>query len=171
MSGEVFRTVGERFWQHTISILTGFLIAFESSIPYFIPCMIVVLLDVYTANRLNRRIKKKYPGATDGKFKSVYGARIFETMIMGLLLVILAFYVDTYVIQNGDIAVRYCIGIFIGYQLVSVLENWSSENDSKLAKIFQKILVNKAERHLDIDLSEFWDLKKQEEHKDGNENH
>lgn len=169
MLDNIFRTVTERLWQHVISILIGVLIAFESSIPYFVPCMIVVLLDVYTANRLNKRIALKYPGTTDGKFKSIYGTRIFETMFMGLVLIILAHYVDKQIIQNGNLVVRYTVGIFIGYQSVSVLENWSSENDNKLALILQRVLVNKAERHLNIDLSDFWDIKKKKNKQHGNE--
>ncbi|MDR1502130.1 MAG: phage holin family protein [Prevotella sp.] len=158
--GNICKTVAERLWQHFLSICSGLLIAFEASIPFFIPCMIAVLLDVVSAYALGRRVHKKYPDRADGKFKSAYKYRIIITMIMGLVLVILAHYVDTLVIKDSDWAVRYCMGIFIGYQLVSMLENWSSENDNKFAKVLQKVLVNKAERHFNIDLSEFWDVNK-----------
>lgn len=160
MFGNIYRTVAERSWQHILSIGSGLVIAFEASIPFFIPCMIAVLLDVASAYWLGRRVAKKYPDRANGKFRSSYKYRIIITMILGLILVILAHYVDVLVIKNSDLAVRYCMGIFIGYQLVSMLENWSSENDNKFAKLLQKILVNKAERHFNIDLSEFWDVNK-----------
>ena len=36
-------------------------------------------------------------------------------------------------------------------QLISILENESSCNDARWAKVLQKVLVNKAARHLEID--------------------
>lgn len=170
MNDSIYRTVTERFYQHFIAIMGGLLIAFESSIPYFIPCMIAVLLDVFFAWKLGKRVAKKYPKIADGKFKSSYKYRIFETMIMGLILIILAYYVDTLVVQDGNIITRYCVGIFIGYQIVSMLENWSSENDNKFALLLQRILVNKAERHFNIDLTEFFDFKRKEKDNENADN-
>ena len=39
-------------------------------------------------------------------------------------------------------------------QMWSVLENFSSENSNGWALVLQKIMVNKAKRHFDIDLNE-----------------
>ena len=43
--------------------------------------------------------------------------------------------------------------VICSIQLWSILENESSCNDSKWAGVLQKFLVDKAERHWDIDLS------------------
>lgn len=45
-------------------------------------------------------------------------------------------------------------GAICFWQLWSILENESSCNGAKWAKVMQKILVDKTERHFDIDLSE-----------------
>ena len=67
----------------------------------------------------------------------------------------LASYVDELVIKGDDgFAVRFVVGIFLFYETWSCLENWSSENDNKIAKALQRIMVNKAERHLDVPLSD-----------------
>jgi hypothetical protein len=45
-------------------------------------------------------------------------------------------------------------GAICFWQLWSILENESSCNGAKWAKIMQKILVDKTSRHFDIDLSD-----------------
>ena len=45
-------------------------------------------------------------------------------------------------------------GAICFWQLWSILENESSCNGSKWAKILQRVLVDKTSRHFDIDLSE-----------------
>lgn len=141
------------------------LLAIETSIPFFIPCFIVTLIDVWAAYCLGRRVHKKHPDKSDGKFKSEYKFRIMYTMLIALLLVIVANYVDIHIIKDTDVAVRFVLGMFLFYQGWSILENWSSENDNKFAKTLQKIMINKAERHFNIDLS---DLKKEDKENEEN---
>ena len=57
---------------------------------------------------------------------------------------------------------NYTAAICCGIQLWSILENASSENEKIWAKVLQKIMVNKAERHFDIKL----DFDKKEEEKE-----
>ncbi len=62
---------------------------------------------------------------------------------------------DTLVLISGNgFAVRFVVGVFLFYEVWSCLENWSSENDNKIAKALQRIMVNKIERHLDVPLSD-----------------
>ena len=63
---------------------------------------------------------------------------------------------------------NYVAAIFCLTQVVSILENESSCNGSTWAIVMQKILADKTERHLDIDINEFKELKKQQEAKDKN---
>jgi len=145
------------------SIGGGVLLAIESSINFLVPCFLVIILDVFSAYMLGRRVHKKYPDKADGKFKSEYKYRILITMLVILVLIIVANYVDVYVLKDTDIAVRFVIGVFMFYQLWSILENWSSENDNKIAKALQRIMVNKAERHLNVPLNDiFFEEKKDE---------
>lgn len=62
---------------------------------------------------------------------------------------------DTLVLISGNgFAVRFVVGVFLFYEVWSCLENWSSENDNKIAKALQRIMVNKIERLLDVPLSD-----------------
>lgn len=148
-------TIGQKLMQWLTSIVAGFIVAVETSIDFFVPCLIAVILDVVSAYALGRRVHKKYPDKSDGKFKSEYKWRIIATMIIAWLCIILASYVDVNVRHSDDgLAVRFAVAVFLFYELWSCLENWSSENDKPIAKAMQRIMVNKAERHLNVPLSD-----------------
>ena len=150
--GMTFRS---KIAQYLSSIAGGLLLAFETSIVFLIPCLIAILLDVITAYSLGRRVHRKYPNQADGKFKSVHKFQIIYTLIIIFLCIMLASYVDTLVLKaDNGFAVRFVVGVFLFYETWSCLENWSSENDNKIAKALQRIMVNKAERHLEVPLSD-----------------
>lgn len=147
--------IGQKLMQWLTSIVAGFIVAVGTSIDFFVPCLIAVILDVISAYALGRRVHKKYPDKSDGKFKSEYKWRILATMIIAWLCIILASYVDVNVRHSDDgLAVRFAVAVFLFYELWSCLENWSSENDKPIAKAMQRIMVNKAERHLNVPLSD-----------------
>ena len=147
--------VCQRLIQWLTSMIAGFLVAVGTSIDFFAPCLIAVILDVISAYFLGRRVHKKFPDKSDGKFKSEYKLRIMTTMIVAWLFVILASYIDVNVRNASDeMAVRWAVAVFLFYELWSCLENWSSENDKPIAKALQRIMVNKAERHLNVPLSD-----------------
>lgn len=134
----------------------GVVALFEPTIPFIIICTLAVLFDCFTAWSLSRRVKKKYPGANDGKFKSHYAGRVFVTLIKIYALIILTHMMDVWILP-GEFTLalpNIVAGSICFWQIWSMLENESSCNDAKWARIAQKILVNKTERHFDIDLSE-----------------
>lgn len=127
----------------------------QPTVPFIIICTIAILFDCYTAWSLSRRVKKKYPGANDGKFKSRYAGRVFVTLIKVYALTILAYLVQTFILEGIPIKLANIVAAAVCFwQFWSMLENESSCNDAKWAKIAQRILVDKTERHFDIDLSE-----------------
>ena len=127
----------------------------QPTVPFIIICTIAILFDCYTAWSLSRRVKKKYPGANDGKFKSRYAGRVFVTLIKVYALTILAYLVQTFILEGIPIKLANIVAAAVCFwQVWSMLENESSYNDAKWAKIAQRILVDKTERHFDIDLSE-----------------
>lgn len=127
----------------------------QPTVPFIIICTIAILFDCYTAWSLSRRVKRKYPGANDGKFKSRYAGRVFVTLIKVYALTILAYLVQTFILEGIPIKLANIVAAAICFwQVWSMLENESSCNDAKWAKIAQRILVDKTERHFDIDLSE-----------------
>jgi hypothetical protein len=127
----------------------------QPTVPFIIICTIAILFDCYTAWSLSRRVKRKYPGANDGKFKSRYAGRVFVTLIKVYALTILAYLVQTFILEGLPIKLANIVAAAVCFwQVWSMLENESSCNDAKWAKIAQRILVDKTERHFDIDLSE-----------------
>ncbi len=168
---KVLANIQDKLLQYITSILGGLLLAFETSINFFVPCFFAILLDIVSAWMLGRRVHKKYPEKADGKFKSEYKLRVMATMITVLIAIMIAHYVDVEIIKNTDIAVRFVVGAFLFYQGWSILENWSSENDSKVAQALQRVMVNKAERHFNVDLSDifFGEKQKKEESEVNNE--
>jgi len=148
--------------QYLTSVFGGLLLAIETSINFFIPCLLAVILDVVSAYFLNRRVHRKYPESSDGKFKSEHKHRVLTTMLIVWVVIILANYIDVSVRHSDDMfAVRFIVGVFLFYELWSCLENWSSMNDKPIAKALQRVMVNKAERHLNVKLSDI--LLKEEE--------
>lgn len=72
--------------------------------------------------------------------------------IAGILY--LVFMMDKVIITMEQLyATKFVAGIFCTLQIISILENASSESDSKWMKPLQKILINKAERHFDVDIN------------------
>lgn len=153
-------TIISKLFQWGTSLGAGLLLAIETSIPFFTPCLILTGLDVLSAWDLGRRLHKKCPDRADGKFKSEYKIRILKTMLLAFVCLILASHVDQLMLRDAetDYAIRFVMWVFSFYQAWSILENWSSENNNKLARALQRIMVNKAERHLNVPLSDIFEV-------------
>lgn len=152
---EIWTKILQKLMQYVTSVCGGLVMALETSIDFFIPCLLAVVLDVISAYFLGRRVHRKYPTKSDGKFKSEYKRRILFTMIIVWMCIILANYVDIYVHKNVDgLAVRFTVAVFLFYEIWSCLENWSSENRQPIARALQRVMINKAERHLNVPLKD-----------------
>ena len=137
------------------SVIGGVVALLHPTFPFILVCTLMVLADVYTAWSLSRRVKRKFPNANDGKFKSIYFGRVFMTLIKIYVLIILAFLMETCIFEGLQIRlVNITAGAVCFWQLWSMLENESSCSDEKWARVLQKVLVDKTARHFDIDLSE-----------------
>ena len=152
---ELFKTIIPNYGRYCMSTFGALVAMLQPTVPFIIICTIAILFDCYTAWSLSRRVKKKYPGANDGKFKSRYAGRVFVTLIKVYALTILAYLVQTFILEGIPIKLANIVAAAVCFwQVWSMLENESSCNDAKWAKIAQRILVDKTERHFDIDLSE-----------------
>ncbi len=142
------------------SVIGGGVVALlHPTFPFILVCTLMVLADVYTAWSLSCRVKRKFPNANDGKFKSIYFGRVVMTLIKIYVLIILSFLMERYIFEGLQIKlVNITAGAVCFWQLWSMLENESSCSDEKWARVLQKVLVDKTARHFDVDLS---DLKKE----------
>ena len=155
----------------SIFVFVGSIIAFlEPTFPFIIICTLAVFMDSYTAWALSKRVKKKFPGKNDGKFKSYYFGITFITLIKIYALIILAFLIESYIFERTPIKLTNIVaGAVCFWQIWSMLENESSCNDSKWAKIAQKVMIDKTERHFCVDLHELKYDKNGDNNKDNNE--
>ena len=159
--------------KHIMGVMGACVAMIRPTFPFILVCTLAVLADCYTAWSLSRRVKKRFPGANDGKFKSNYAGRVFITLIKVYSLTILVHLIDAMVCPEIALHLPQVVaGAVCFWQIWSMLENESSCNDAKWAKIAQRIMVDKTERHFDIDLHELKEVQPEPLHtepKCGNE--
>lgn len=144
-------SVGSRVVLFLVGAVWGLL---EPTIPFAGICLFAILTDCFTAYRLGQRVKKQNPKAApdEAKFKSSYARRMFYTLCIVYACTVLGWLIDTYMYPFINLYLANIIsGGFCLVQLLSILENESSCNDAGWAKVLQRVLVNKAARHLEID--------------------
>lgn len=144
------------------SVGSAVVTALSPTLPYILLCTAAVLADCWTAWQLDKRVRKAYPEQTSrnsGKFKSSHFGSVLVTLLQVYLLLIFAHFLHVYVTESLQIhALKLAAGLVIGWQLWSCLENMSSCNGAKWAMVLQQIMVDKTERHFDIDLSALREL-------------
>ena len=144
---------------------SGAVFAFlEPTLPYMLICTMVIFADCYTAWQLDKRVKAKYGSQApkdSGKFRSSNAGRVIHTLIKVYVLIILAFFINLYITSGlGVDMTKVAAGAVCFWQIWSILENESSCNDAAWARVAQKVLVDKTERHLGLDLSSLKELNK-----------
>lgn len=138
-----------------IALAGGVWATLSPTIPFAVICTAFIVLDSVTAWRLSRRVRIKHPGANDGKFKSRHFGKVIMTLLEVYMLVVLAHLLDVYVFDFLPISLsKMATGAVCLWQGWSILENKSSCNDAKWAKVLQYVMVDKAERHFDLPLKD-----------------
>ena len=92
------------------------------------------------------------------KFKSKHFGEVLITLLKSWTLIIMAYLMQRYIADGMPVDLtKIAAGAICFWQLWSILENESSCNGAKWAKIMQKILVDKTSRHFDVNLDELKD--------------
>lgn len=136
--------------------------------PAFLLTVVVVVFFLYvawTAFKLDKRVRTAYPDKTQrkqAKFTSfAFGKVVKQTIPKRLMLIILAFLEEHWVFIHVTIPLSYVVtGAICFEQFWSILENESScrtESESRFWKLMQQIMVDKTERHLDVNLDKLKD--------------
>ena len=150
----------------TVGGYVGFLIKeFKPTFPLMIIVIIFILYDTWTAYQLNKRASEQYPDKVlkeNAKFKSFSFAKVIRlTIPKRLILIILAYLVEHWVFVHMDVHLSYIVaGIICFEQAWSILENESScrgEKEGMFWRLLQKIMIDKTERHFDVNLDELKD--------------
>lgn len=134
----------------------------KPTFPLIIVAVVFILYDAWTAYQLDKRVHAKFPERTKrkkAKFTSFeFGKVVRSTIPKRLWLIFLAYLAEHWVFIHVTIPLSYIItGVICFEQAWSILENESScrnEKDSKFWKMLQKIMIDKTERHFDVDLDD-----------------
>lgn len=144
--------------------LFGMIGLIEPTFKFAFILFFAIVLDCVSAFNLSRRVKKHNPDKASGKFKSRYAWKMAGTFLKAYSVILLLHYVDKVLLHMHEFHLaNYASALFCFIQVWSILENLSSENGQRWAKLLQRFMVNKAARHLDIDLK---NLNEKEDTKD-----
>lgn len=129
-------------------------------VPYGAICTAMIVADLLSARMLARRVRRRVANDVANPDALKFSSRRFGATVVTLVktyaLLLLAHGVDVVIIANAAplSLLRFCAALICFWQLWSILENESSANNSTWARIAQRILIDKTERHLGIDLRE-----------------
>ena len=156
--------VAYKIWKYLAMFfggIFGWIVAeFKPTFPLIIVAICFILYDAWTAYKLDKRVHTYFPDKTkrrQAKFTSfAFGKVIKETIPERLAVIILGFLAEHWVFVHVSIPLSYIItGIICFEQLWSVFENESScrpESESRFWQLLQQIMVDKSERHFDVNL-------------------
>ena len=133
---------------------------FNPAFPLIIVAIAFILYDAWTAFQLDKRVKVAYPDRTkrhEAKFYSfAFGKVVRKTIPERLIVILLAYAAEKYVFVHVAIPLSYiATGVILFEQAWSAFENNAScrdEKDSRFWKTLQRIMVDKTERHFDVNL-------------------
>ena len=158
-----------KIWKITAMVcggLVGWMIGeFKPAFLLTVVVVVFILYVAWTAFKLDKRVRTAYPDKTQrkqAKFTSfAFGKVVKQTIPKRLMLIILAFLEEHWVFIHVTIPLSYVItGAICFEQFWSILENESScrtESESRFWKLMQQIMVDKTERHLDVNLDKLKD--------------
>lgn len=140
----------------SVAVCSAISAAVMPVMPYGELCTTMIMADCASAWALSRRVKRKMAGERDvGKFSSQRFGRVIVTLMKTYAALLMAHQIDTVILGTGQVScIKFVASAVCFWQAWSVLENESSCNDSRWARMAQRWLIDKTERHLGIDLSE-----------------
>lgn len=135
---------------------------FNPTFPLISVMIAFVVYDAWTAYQLDKRVKTTYPDKAKrpAKFTSfAFGKVVSSTIPKRLALILLAYMCEHWVFVHIATPLSYIVtGVICFEQAWSILENESScrsKSDGRLYQMLQRIMIDKTERHFDIELDDF----------------
>ena len=141
----------------------GFFAYLKPIFPFMMICLLAYIIDCLTAYLLSRRAHKQYPDKVDGKFRSSYAKRMFHQLLITCSMLVLLFLVDEIIFPfQAMYLANIAAGMYCFVQIWSILENESSCKNAKWARFFQRFMVDKAERHLNVNIRDIFNENEQQ---------
>lgn len=151
-------------WIGAGGVIGWFVGEFNPAFPLIVVMVLFVFYDAYSAYQLDKRVHKKYPDRVqreEAKFNSFDFSKVIKkTIPERIALILLAFVAQKYVFVHVEWHLEYvCTAAILFEQLLSIAENMASctDTDSRFWKILRKVLIDKTERHFEVDLDELKD--------------
>lgn len=148
----------QRFGQNGYAAMIGVLSTIAALFSPAIPIVITVFCFIFADTYYGYKVSKKYGNKLESNklWKTVWKLRdCFILITLGLLL-------DKYILLTYDTlaAVKVAAGAICAAEGLSLLESFRALHpNALLSKLLAKIIKSKAEKYLDVDLSDVIDLK------------
>lgn len=155
----------EKHFEWVISILGGivgwFIGTFQPAFPLIYVAIAFIVYDSWTAYELEKRVERRYPDQRKrpAAYVSYKAWGMVPTMIESFSIILLMYAAQKWVFVDIYVPLSYiATGVICAVQLLSIAENKSScrtpqDKGWNYWKIMAKVLVDKTERHFDVDLS------------------
>lgn len=156
----------DKTFDYVMALLGGlagwFVGTFEPTFPLIYVAIAFIVYDSWTAYELDKRVKKRYPDKKKrpAAYMSYKAWGMVPTMIESFTIILLMYAAQRWVFVDIYVPLSYiATGVICGVQLLSIAENKSScrsplDKGWNVWKIMAKVLVDKTERHFDVNLSE-----------------
>lgn len=143
-------TILEYITKAIMAILGGLWAWVEPTMPFAGTCVVAVIADMVSAWRLSARLKRQGHN-TDGRLSSARAGKMIGKLIGVYTAMLLAAAIEATVLDGLSVRLPNIVaGVFCGVSLLSILENESSANGHSWARIAQRIVKSKIERHIDL---------------------
>lgn len=164
--GALLQVVVNATWVDWLVMSLGGLIGwfvgeFTPAFPLITIATLFVLYDAWSAFELDKRVHIRYPEKTkrkQAKFVSYKFKTVIPTLIERFVIIILAYCVQRWVFVDVYVPLSYmAAGVVCAEQALSIAENKAScrlpgDKHARLWKVLTKVLIDKTERHFDINL-------------------
>lgn len=141
-------------YQSIFGFLAGFLALFAPAVPILITAIAFILADTYYGYKVSRQYNNKLESRKLWKMCSKI-RDVFIVITLGLLL-------DKHILDTYEslAAVKISAGAICVAEGISLLESFRALHPrALLSKLLAKVIKSKAEKYLDVDLSDIIDLK------------
>lgn len=146
----LIRRIFANGWQSLSSAFLSLCALLAPAVPAAITAFTFILVDMY----YGYKVSKKYG------HKEIESSKVWKTvnkLTEAAMLIILAFLLDEYIFNtfNDLIAVRVAAGSICTAEILSLLESLRALHPkAKMSKLLSKVIKSKAEKYLDIDMSD-----------------
>lgn len=156
----------ERHFDWIVGIIGGligwFIGTFQPAFPLIYVVIAFIVYDSWTAYELEKRVKRRYPDKKKrpAAYVSYKAWGMVPTMIESFSIIVLMYAAQRWVFVDVYVPLSYiATGVICAVQLLSIAENKSScrtpqDKGWNYWKIMAKVLVDKTERHFDVNLSD-----------------